>query len=272
MKRLKLDNLGGMPFDQDDLAWMQDATKEEIIAFVKPFRAASSGVMIITGCVASAAGADVNITPGTMLIDDELCFYAGETVPSGSLLTPQFNVGTQHDSSGDETYQDSSVHQTYEEKYAVLFQTPGVNSQLAYINIINSLPQLRHAWQFNSVIEDWKAPVVNAPALTPALSFSPGADTPLQYRKMEGNRVELAGSFSHTAAASGVIATLPVGYRPNKRVYLPMLRVNNAGISDYLFSLRVDTDGSLRIGNNTNLLNADEFCVDGLSFPLERGV
>lgn len=272
MKRLVLTNTGGMPFDQEDLAWIQDATKEELILFLKEFRIAPSGVMILSGCVATASGADVAVSAGVLLIDDELTEFSAITIPSGSLLTPSFTVGTQYDVNGDEVYEDGNTHSTYQDKFAILTLAPGVLTQSAFIDAVNSDQKMKEFWQVNSVIEDWISPLVSPPATNNSPSFSPGGNTPPQYRKMEGNRVELSGSFTHTAVASGVIFNLPAGYRPDKRVYLPMIRTAHATISDHQLSLRIDTDGNVRIGNGYTLSATDEFCIDGLSFPLERGV
>jgi hypothetical protein len=69
-----------------------------------------------------------------------------------------------------------------------------------------------------------------------------GGMSPVRYYKNEFNTVYLDG-ISSIVAAETIIFTLPVGYRPSKRLLVPTVVGNGFGW------IRIDSDGSVKLGN-----------------------
>lgn len=91
------------------------------------------------------------------------------------------------------------------------------------------------AWQSLSLASGWS-------------SYSTSVPNP-QYRKFL-NLVEIKGTIIKSTAVSAneIIATLPVGYRPNERRYFITWNINSYS------RLQIDSDGSIRVstaGGNT---------------------
>lgn len=268
MKTLKSDALGGMPLDGDDFTWMTTGYLEAFKAILDGFIApGDSNGYIITGCIASISGANVVISPGVIYSNNRIRPYAGQTVLPANFKTPELSTDFNYDPTGTETFEDGFVRETYLNEYATgMAQIGGLISQAAYVLAVNNLPRIKRGWTLNSVIEDWIKLPITAPFVTYVIEF--GA-TALQCRRLIGNRVELAGSFSHPVGATGILATLPVGYRPDKRIHLPLIISGGSGTTRQQ-TLRIDTDGSMRLGDGHTLSSIGYYSVEGLSFPLTR--
>ncbi len=66
-----------------------------------------------------------------------------------------------------------------------------------------------------------------------------------RYRKI-GNEVFLSGVMKGVTASDTVVATLPAGYRPEKRVILPI-----ACVGQMLAKISIDTNGSITFNRST---------------------
>lgn len=274
MKRVVLTNLGGMPFEQEDLKWLQDATKEELAVIANSFRK-SGTVLVLSGCVATPdGGGDVNVSGGWLMINDELVYWTASTIPDsgGTFQIPAFEVDTDYDAAGNEEYEDGNTHDTYQRTFANVGHTAGSYTQAQYMAYFNDLPRLQNYFE-DKIMQAWQTPTVHASASTPSAAFSPSGNTPVKYRKTGWNRIELTGDFSFpSASGSGlVLFTLPVGYRPDARRYFKMLLAGLTTAQDdannFYSKLEIRTNGDVMI--NAHATDILQYCLHGISFELQ---
>lgn len=268
MKRLVLTHLGGMPFEQEDLKYLQDATKEEIMAVIGAFKN-PAGWMVVSGCVASDAGSgDVAVSAGWVIFGGELGYYAGSTIAdtAGNFPTPEFDTDVLVDAAGTEVFEDGTTHDTYLNTSIILIGTGSALNQAQYIAAINGFPRIQNYFH-KAVMEDWVKPILDPAAVTPT-GYSSEV---LQYRKTYGNRVELSGSFSvYPGLGLGIVLfTLPVEYRPNQRRYLSMNAKGLAApdLTGFYTDLWINTDGTVVC--NSEPTNTIHYLLHGLSYELE---
>jgi len=271
MKTLDSAALGGMPLEGNDLTWMTNGNLEAFKAIMDAFILPGEASFIITGCVASISGAsNVAISAGVAYIADRIRPISG-VILTPPFANPEIDSDVIFDPLGNETFEDGVVRSTYRNEYAFLASAGGTLTRTQFIDAVNNLPRMKSGWTLNSQIENWLTLPVSSPFITPAPGYDIGGFTPLQYRRMIGNRIELSGSFYHPIGSTSSIAILPVGYRPNKRIYLPTL-TNGSNGTPREQSLRIDPDGTMRLGDGHTLTVAGYFGVDGLSFPINRGI
>lgn len=270
MKTLDSTALGGMPLEGNDLTWMTNGNLEAFKAILDGLIPPGASGFIITGCVASVSGSNVAISAGVAYIADRIRPIAASVIVP-TFNTPEIDYDVLYDPAGSETFEDGIVRNTYVNEYAFISAGGPSLSQSEYINAVNKLPRMSQGWTLNSQIESWITIPVTAPFVSPSPVFDVGGLTPLQYRRMIGNRIELSGSFYHPIGSTSSIAILPVGYRPDKRIYLPTLTHGSNGTQREQ-ALRIDPDGTMRLGDGHTLTVPGYFGVDGLSFPINRGI
>lgn len=271
MKYLDSTALGGMPLEGNDLTWMTNGYLEAFKDIMNGFTPPGASAFVISGCVATVSGANVAISAGVVYLNDRIRHIDAVIKTPSQFRLPEIDEDQTFDPSGDEVFEDGTTHQTYVIDYALIIGSGSLMTQSDYIAAVNALPKLSHVWKFDSVIEPWVTVPVTAPFTTPGSVFDVSGNLPLQCRKMIGGRVELSGSFAHPVGSTGLIGTLPVGYRPNRRVYVPTLIFIGNGTPREQ-ALRIEPDGTMRLGDSHVLTNEAQYGVDGQSFPLVRGL
>ena len=257
-----------MPFEQEDLKWLQDATKEELALFINSFKLAGNSKMILSGCVASASGPDVAITAGLLIIDNELVTYGGGTITIGAgANTYDFEVDTDYDSAGLETYENGTPHNTYQTSFASIGAVAGAQTQQQVIDYFNGIQRLHHYFHATAQ-ETWKYPTLHASVTNnPASGY--GGSHAVRYRKGMDKKISLGGTFTQPASSTPIypspIYTLPVGYRPANKVVLSMA-VPNPTDAIYPRQVIIETNGDVKVDQSTT---ATSHSFDGLSFPLD---
>lgn len=108
----------------------------------------------------------------------------------------------------------------------------------------------------NKVQEAWITPTL----LNGVTNYAGGL-APVRYYKNEFNTVCLDG-ISSSVATETIIFTLPVGYRPSKRLYIPTVVGNVFG------RLEIGTDGSVKLGNGS--ASTIYISYGGIAFRAER--
>jgi len=119
MNKLKTSANGGHPFELDDFRWEQSAVREAFYGIATAFGVAADS-FILSGCeiVGSAVAA------GYLYLDGEVCKVDAHTKPALPFgHTYYWGIETTYDSSGDETFENSSSQQTYEIRRAKIFTT-----------------------------------------------------------------------------------------------------------------------------------------------------
>lgn len=99
------------------------------------------------------------------------------------------------------------------------------------------------------------------PTLLNGVTNYAGGIAPVRYYKNEFNTVCLDG-ISSSVATETTIFTLPVGYRPSKRLLVPT--VINTGLG----WIRIETDGSVKLGANS--ASSIYISYGGITFRAER--
>jgi hypothetical protein len=115
MNKLKIPN-GGMPLHGDDFEWLQAASKDAIKGMVHAFAVPFSGNMILSGCEVAGSA----VAPGYVLIDYEVCYYPGGTLPTSINDGPKFVLSVTYDAAGADVFADSVTRDTYEVRRAVV--------------------------------------------------------------------------------------------------------------------------------------------------------
>lgn len=135
MNKLQSTDLGGIPFEWDDLRWESDAVREALLNLVKGLSEQEYLNMVIWGCNVNGAGH----TAGAVLINGELCSVdASATLPTpgvGQVL--HFQLIETDDSFGTETMQNGSVTNQYKVRKAIVVasNTPGNNPLFGSIKL-----------------------------------------------------------------------------------------------------------------------------------------
>lgn len=127
MKKLFTTDNGGFPFELDDLRWIGRGIDESFESFTKAFAKNDTGDYVLFGCVVSnivlgANSLTYDITSGAIVINGEICLVesaTGVTVTDPSFTNFYFDIDdTSFDATGNESFEDSSVHDTYQNRFA----------------------------------------------------------------------------------------------------------------------------------------------------------
>lgn len=133
---------GGMPFELDDLDFMQEATKDGIKGLLHEFASKNSGNLILSGCKVSPNGSNFDISAGYVMLDYEVLSFVGATNIATS--QPYFELDVSYDPAGNDVFFDNVSRDTYEVRKATHNTSvpAGTNVQLLDSNRLTSLMKL----------------------------------------------------------------------------------------------------------------------------------
>lgn len=132
-KRIDLTNLGGFPFTQDTLGWMQDS-----------YRTAFAAVAALCGSKSILYGVEVNganVTDGWIAVDGEIMPFIGGVLGSDVIITEIPNVTG-------ETFEDANIRDVYFTKQA----TSGVGGAFPFTDLFPLL-SLQNVWRPGDIKE-----------------------------------------------------------------------------------------------------------------------
>jgi len=110
---------GGMPFHGNDLNWMTQGSEEGIQAAVLPFL--RNGHIILNGMVLVLENnGSTTVTPGWIVIDNEILQFNGGTIPGGDLTQYSIVKNTTYSLDGREVFADNITRDTYEVVNAII--------------------------------------------------------------------------------------------------------------------------------------------------------
>lgn len=133
-KRLDLTNLGGMPFTQYTLKYMQDSYRGAFAAMAKMI----GDNAILYGCVVTGA----NVSSGWISYNGELLPFIGGVLGSGDIAIAE--------TPDPRTFDDANIHDVYFEKLAIL-GTPATFN----FSSLKSMPSLVNIWQPGDIKEKY---------------------------------------------------------------------------------------------------------------------
>lgn len=212
---------GGMPFEGDDLDYINagivDAMRANYFHFGQPY----SGNFIISGCAISFAAGFASVTAGYVMLDWEICYCPAQTVGVTSLAASSLKLGISYDSAGTEVFADSVSRETYQRRRAVI--SDGLNGGIE----IPLDTTVRYHWaeNVNTFNNDWEA----QPGFT------------VKATKI-GEVVYLSGAI--TAGQDNLTAfVLPAVFRPTSNRYMRTAQGNTIVFSDGNVFVADGTDG-----------------------------
>jgi len=206
--QLDLSNTGGMPFELDDLDYLQNGINE---AFKDMFSAYGDS-FVLTGCEVTTAVPNYNVSAGLIVLNGEVLPFAGGSVPI-SLNVDYFELSITYDPAGNEVFQDTSTHDTYAIRSAVL-ASAGVQPS----NTLAISPRVTiHDIVREKAGESTASQVSDANNWTPlALTGSATAIITPEYMVKDDGQVLFRGSFQTSGGSGFMVAAggLPTTARP----------------------------------------------------------
>jgi hypothetical protein len=217
MNRLLTPN-GGMPFELDDLNFMQDAYKEGISALLSQFTTMSphglpATHIILSGCEVTPGATHFSVSAGYVMINNEPLYApAVASVPNANLNNMFYRLHTYNDPAGNDLFEDGILRDTYEVRRAELVY---LGSGVAYpiIQLNNPILRLKTLITHSEVYSyrDTAAEGTLDNGWT-AVTFI-GTSEPLLVTKQFG-RVQVRGQVTGGAIAGDVVFTLSPEFRP----------------------------------------------------------
>lgn len=196
-----------MPLFGNDLAYVDSAVRDALKGILFEIAQANGGNLILGGCELTSNGTTVTVTPGYLLINYEIYYFAGTTFPVATGATGTFAASNSTDSAGLRTFANGSSQSPWQTRVAIF--SPGVLAGGAL-----DYPELK---RFSGAIQD----IVNG-ALSSSSAFTminawskPIVNPAILYKN--GRTVSFVGSLTPgTITQDGwtKITTLPTGYRP----------------------------------------------------------
>jgi hypothetical protein len=247
-----------MPFELNDLGFMQEATKEALAGLVYEFAKQHSGFMVLSGVEVTGASSPYNVSEGYVMLNYEICHFPAQTSVD---LVPYIALDSTYDPEGSDVFYDGVTRDTYEVRKAkrVPSGTPSsflLSDDRRFVNTIGKLTAA-------SVVKEDSAgtkytfvtgdivggALVTVPSSIPAYAIKKNGRVAL-YGKIEINTfaVEAAMPFVNLIA-------LPVGFRQTTAV-----TVASHGQLSGEFLCAIE-DGVYRVGLSPTHLVAIEVMV-----------
>jgi hypothetical protein len=234
---------GGMRLFGDDLNYMQVGIKAALPATLKKVADNNSGWLILSGFnIVNTAGSTFSISGGWAYIDNEICYFAGDT----HTFTGVVDWATVHFESyvydyivGSRMMVNGSLYNP-QKRRDVRLSTTQTGKTLAQSN--------RYEYALKALLDSLSIEQSNT--ITLAANVALQGNLPVKLYKKDG-RVYFTANLETDAAkdygtGSDVLCTLPIGFRPDRIVNIPVY--NSARTVSYI---GITNDG------NVTLLNTD---------------
>ncbi len=233
MNQLKTTNLGGFPFELDDIRFMMDGIKEAFKGILSGIGGYDNGATgKLSGCKDNGSGV---VSSGFVAINGEVLYYPGGLWPP---ITPgpgkslHFKLDVTYDSAGLETFENGSSHDTWEIRRAVL------------VYEIASGPVVIHDDQRAVYLGESTA--LYQASLSNSWSDQNGEN--VSFLKSSTSLLSLIGaSFGPLANANNTIFTLPVDFRPavTKQIPINVLEVPSLAFKPQM--LLIQNNGNVKL-------------------------
>jgi len=224
MNLIDFSQLGGFPFTQDTLGYMQSSTVQMLKAWFADVPIGQP--VILSGMQFGAGGPGVQMSPGYFYVDGEV--YAVPYTTAGAAMIGQNYVLNVVETPASVTFQNTATHGVYVTKTAAL-------------GIITGTSTVGKQYLVSSLVP--AAVYIGARARTPYANIAASATSvsgSISYCKdYMANTLHVFGSLTHSAAQgiqlnnwyASLGITLPVGFRPPVNVPLTgYIRYSNLGI------------------------------------------
>ncbi|MPM24669.1 hypothetical protein SDC9_71152 [bioreactor metagenome] len=250
MKKLITTYTGGFPVNLDDLRWEQEATRDAFYGLMSTFGITKPDSFVLSGCVVTKVGNDYSWTDGYICLAGEVCKVVAGSVTVAAGETACWEIETAYDASGSKVFEDSTSHDCYEIRNAVLeghtltfppsrmrYTAPTLAQVMAQ-KIGPYIPGTWYEVGSGTPVPDFENSWVNS-IVTPA-------GYAVAYMKDLTGVVHLRGEASCTGGnTAGAIFTLPTGYRPAYRSNF--VAFGYGASSNTPVYIEIETDGSVYI-------------------------
>jgi hypothetical protein len=211
MDKLDCSKLGGDPLSLDDLEFLQTSLAEAIKGLASVWQWGSSDPVVIAGIKATVGVSDTVYTSGYVVIQQEVYFVSGVTVPNGSSMC--IDIAQTFDAAGDETFEDLSTQQTYIIRRGTLKIPVGGPSEMDITDFIS----VKDALSTQGIVVNNETAWANATFSGAWASATGGfyGSNAVRYRKNKLGNIELDGiAYCAASPSAAIIFVLPVGFRP----------------------------------------------------------
>ncbi len=199
---------GGMPFHGDDIRWIQDGMKDGIKGGLHLFAQPYSGNIILSGCESSYASGNLTITSGYVMLDYEVCYFAGAilAIASGGA---SLKLGISYDAGGLDVFADLVSRNTYEVRNCILSTGITDGTEIVVFNEALVTPA-RIKSEIIAYITDLQV-TQNITGFLNGWTIFTGSQAKL-YKHL--NRVQMQGLLSGGTSDGSTAFVLPTGFRP----------------------------------------------------------
>ena len=239
MNKLEIQN-GGMPFEGDDINWLDSAYREGMKGVVDLFANPHDGFMVLSGMTYSDDDFNVTINEGFCLLDYEICFFPQTVLPSAvgaNLPNISIHLITSYDASGLEAFADGQSKDTYQIRQAQAVVGLLGSNEIVLVNA----PRLDA--QITTVVESQGSEVTIGSFLN---NWSTGGEI-VKARKLLGF-VDLRGKIDE-GTTNDIVFNLSSSYRPPNEV----IGVCSMTVSPYIARIKIATNGDVTILTDTNI-------------------
>lgn len=260
MNILKTDYNGGMPFDLDDIRWMQNSYIDAFNNLLKDFAIGTNPNFIVTGC--EIVGSPLlYLSKGYVYLNGELLQVDEQSLP-GIFGTLVLKKVTTYDVVGTEEFKDWISHPTYQKNRGVLELITGSVptdkcpiSQRLTNKVFESITNRGSVW--NTVGESGQPDFES--------SWSAGYGKAVQFKRDAFGRVTLRGQCVSSAPFSNsTVFVLPLEYRPSQIIYLPVLNSEVPGVTYVV----IDTTGTVVVNDGLGTNTDTAAYLDSISFVI----
>ena len=260
MNRLKtIGEDGGMPVELEDLEWQDAAIREAFFGLISAFGITAAESFKLSGCVVTKVGNDYHCSEGYICLSGEVMKVLEHDITVGFGQIALFTADISYDASGNETFEDTSIHSSYEIRRAKLIGGGLSSPQVAMYYEASTIIQVIQK-KLNAIETPWHLVGGNdEPGFAPGWANSGGTDAVVAFKKDAFNNVYLKGVATNPSTGHGLLFALPVGYRP-----LEAFTFYSAYSAQQLAVFSVQTNGDVWI----NSLNTENINLSGVIFKI----
>lgn len=234
MRRLNTLPYGGMPFELDDIRWMQDGWIEAISALVKTFGLSEPYAFILFGCELTDGVTTWDLSAGAAVFNGEICIVPAQSKEKNSAHKFYLQAVEVNEPTGQEVFLNAISEQTYKNTIGQFNSSatpPSLVPLITFVNLSDALVIKRGLPYI-----DWYAGKGSWIELESSDYSSPfqAAAIPFQFKR-RGNMIEFRGEIARSSALSvatnSVMAVMPSGWRPSGLVSIPIKDAPDTGKS-----------------------------------------
>lgn len=251
MNNLKTSALGGMPYNLDDMRWVDAGVREAFKGIMSAFNVNLNECFILSGCVRSVVSGTASITEGYVSIAGEVCKVPAHSYAAATGSDKEYwTLVTSFDVTGQKVYQNSAIEDTYEIRQAKVV----VGATLPAGSSLYDAKETIHLWIQRKYPVRAVVPILG-------LGFQSGCKIDNDGFAHFSGRAQLTGvSSSNPIIFSGAI---PVGCRPLYGDSITRVRSKYTVLRDWIITIDY-ANGDLKFETDSATPITDRVSLDGI--------